>query len=701
MINRAYYATSLTNGATYGFLNMLLRAIQDTRSTHVAIAFDVRAKTFRHKLFEGYKAHRKGMPDDLAAQFADLKTVLATMKIAMLECEGYEADDVIGTIAKKTAEAGQCSTAILSADRDCLQLVGPCVELHLTKTGVTNIDIWTTDRIRREYGFAPSALIDLKALMGDKSDNIPGAAGVGEKTALTLIREYGSIEELYKTTENPKLLDQKDMVLLSKTLAAIDCNVPVEYAPETYRFTLPMSKDVFSAFRTRNFHSLCNRKNLWSVAGHCEERVVGKQPTSDEATPRQNSLTPKPTQLSFLDTPAQPATQAPQIDADLDHILVKMHNNGAKIDLVTLQQLSDKYVADINAISVRIFTLAGEKFNINSPQQLGGILYKKFGIETTQKTKTGLSTNEAVLHKIEKMHPIVPEILRYRKVYKLYSTYVQGIKNLVDTDGFVHSTFQSNTITGRLSSIEPNLQNIPRREQNASDSGGEIRSLFISRFLDGKILTADYSQIELRILAHLSGDPTMQNAFKNGRDIHEETATALGVDRRTAKAVNFGITYGQTAFGLAETLGCSVGDASRFIGDYFARFERVKTFLDECRDFAISHGYIETMFGRRRYLPELASKNQHMVGFATRAAMNMPMQGAAADIIKRAMLAIDEKMTAANLKSVMFTQIHDELVFDCPADEAETMSTLVKDCMEAAATLDVPLVATITVKETL
>jgi len=687
---------------------MFIKAIQDAKPTHVAIAFDVRAKTFRHKMFDGYKAQRKGMPDDLAAQLLDLKELLKIMKIAILEKEGFEADDVIGTVARHTSETGQCNTIILSADRDGFQLVNECTELHLTKTGVTNLDIWTPERVLAEYGIEPAQFIDLKALMGDKSDNIPGAMGVGEKTALALIKQHGNIETLFENNPPEKVSTQKDMVILSKQLATINCDVPIEYNADDFAFAFPMSQNVFKEFKKRHFHSLCNRQNLWNDGGSRSIHGIASPMARNDGGEKSHGI---PTQQSFFDTPPSAAPPAPEpqkspttpaeiLDSALEPILLKMHKNGAKIDLAALQRLSDEYSQEIETISAKIFELVGITFNINSPQQLGDVLYKKLGIETVQKTKTGYSTNESVLHKIEKMHAVVPEILKYRKVYKLYSTYIQGLRKLVDSDNFVHSTFQSNTVTGRLSSTEPNLQNIPAR----SDAAQKIRSLFISRFsgvVCGKILVADYSQIELRILAHLSGDPLMKEAFQNNRDIHAETAAALGIDRRTAKAVNFGITYGQTAFGLSETLGIPVGDATKIIENYYARFPKIKAYLDSCRDFAITHGYIETMFGRRRNLPELTSRNQHLVGFGTRAAMNMPMQGAAADIMKKAMLAIDSEITKLNLKSIMISQIHDELVFDVPADEVETMTELVKRIMQGIVTLDIPLVVDIEVGDTL
>jgi hypothetical protein len=592
--------------------------------------------------------------------------------------------------------------------------------------------------------------------MGDKSDNIPGAFGIGEKTALKLIQAHNSVEQLYKVTNNEKLLEQKDTVLLSKKLAAIDTNVPLDYDPKSFSFSLPLPKEVFDAFKARKFHSLCDRKNLWqsyvdkpngcislnytqedtsngSVAGKNGNLITEhgnglpsgvapeKTPSDDilknkppeglsrnippDDTFKAEPLTDRdPVQLSFLvledkkiSTAEVPIPPCNPIDSALEPVLAKMSLNGAKIDLEALQRLFVRYSAEITAVADQIYALAGEKFNINSPAQLGTVLYKKLGIETQQRTKNGQSTNEAVLRKIEKKSPIVSQILRYRKAYKLYSTYLQGYKNQVDANGFIHSNFKSSTSTGRLSSSEPNLQNIPAR----GNESAAIRSLFISRFTNGRILTADYSQIELRILAHLSGDELMRQAFKNSRDIHDETAHELGIDRRSAKVVNFGIIYGQTAFGLAETLGVPVANAAKIIENYFARFPRIKEFLDSCRDFAASNGYIETIYGRRRYLPELNSTNHNIVGMAARAAINMPMQGATADIIKKAMIAVDAEIVRLGYKSVLINQIHDELVFDCPYEEVSQVSLLVKNIMENVVKLDIPLAVDIKVKNTL
>lgn len=810
LINRAYYAFGTSGGitwngnptnATYGFLNMFFKAVGDIKPKYIAVAFDVRAKTFRHKMYTEYKATRKGMPDDLAVQFVDLKELLKTMGVTILECEGYEADDIIGTLSKACTHP----TIILSADRDGLQLIDDCAEVHLTKTGVTNLEIWDVARVKAEYGLTPEQLIDLKALVGDKSDNIPGATGVGEKTGLELMLEYGRLENIYDNLENireslrEKLRTSKDMVYLSRDLARINTKVPCNCNTETFIFNSPMGKQVYDAFDQRGFKSLCKRPSLWTEDFYSEPSIptapqVSENPimeikdlsqiknlldaekiaiSSDNSAYYVNNFK-IPIRMDLLSggfdeaeilTALKPIYESKiskavfdskalkekltvnnviidvklcehllstetdihkrvvtledfdylqkldsvgmlqlysQIELPLVDILVEMQKNGAKIDLKALNNVSLNLQSQIAELTSKIYAFAGENFNINSPQQLGDILFKKLGVETTRKTKTGWSTDEFELTKKAGSHPIVPQILRYRKVFKLYSTYIVGYKNLADTDGFVHSTFHNTaTVTGRLSSSEPNLQNIPVRSEDSE----LIRKLFVSRFQSGKIISADYNQIELRLLAHFSGDAVMLHAFRDNHDIHTETAmkifdvTALQVTpdmRRKAKAVNFGIVYGQGAFGLSESIGCSIGDAGKFIDKYFKEFSGVKKFLDKCRDDSIAKGYATTLFGRRRILKELSSTNNQVVQFGMRAAVNMPMQGSASDIVKKAMVNMKGKFD----KCMLIAQIHDELVFDCPPEEIETATKTVKQIMESVVQLCVPLTVNIEIKDT-
>ena len=684
LLNRAYYAFGgrgeigelsfggMPTNAVYGFLNMFIKAATDLKVSHVCVAFDLRAKTFRHHMYAAYKANRHKMPDDLAVQFEQLKDILRTMQIKIYQCEGYEGDDIIGTIAR---QAQGVEIINLTADRDALQLVAPHVELHLTKTGVTNLDVWTVERIQKEYGLEPKQLIDVKALMGDASDNIPGVAGVGEKTAISLIQKYGSLENVIAAGTNQKVNAQVPMAQLSKQLATINCHVPIQFNLDDCQFIFPFGDDVKAQFERAGFKSLLRRANLWQSGATVEQ----------------------PTPSLF----AGVKDESKAIDEQVLPILRKMSMHGLKVNVVALNNLANTLEREIIALSEEIYRLAGEKFNLNSPQELSDILQEKLGVNLTKKTKTGYSTDEEVLTKLAPNVPLAAKVLEYRGKHKLYSTYVRGYGNAVDLEGLLHTTFNiDKTATGRLSSSEPNLQNIPQRSANSA----EFRKIFVSRFPGGKIISADYSQIELRLLASFSGEQSLVDAFNQGVDIHRDTAEKMFGDpnrRRDAKAVNFGIIYGISSFGLAKDLNCSFREAAEIIKNYFATFPKVKVFLDNCAESAKRDGYIATMFGRRRYLPELYAKNNNVVAFATRAAMNMPMQGSAADIIKKAMIKIDEEFTTRGLKSLMILQIHDELVFDCVPEEIEVVQTIAKQCMENVVQLPVKLVVNVSVDNTL
>lgn len=683
LLNRAYYAFGgrgevgelsfggMPTNAVYGFLNMFIKAATDLKVKYVCVAFDLRQPTFRHLMYHDYKANRHKMPDDLAVQFNQLKDILQTMKIKIYECPGYEADDIIGTIANKVKDV---TVINLTADRDGLQLVAPNVELHLTKTGVTNLDVWTVERIEKEYGLTPQQLIDVKALMGDKSDNIPGAAGVGEKTAVALIQKYGSVESVISSGVNKKVNDCMQQVEMSKKLAAINCDVPIDFNLQDCPFVFPFGDDVKKKFEKAGFKSLL-RRDLW-ISG---PTIV------------------KPIPPLFGDV----KDESKVLDETVLPVLRKMSANGIKVDIEALNTLATKLEAEINQLENEIFNLAGESFNIKSTQALSDVLQRKLGVSLTKKTKTGFSTNEEVLTQLSPNVPLAAKVLEYRGKYKLYSTYVRGYGNAVDLEGLIHTTFNiDKTATGRLSSSEPNLQNIPQRKTDSEI----FRQIFVSRFANGKILSADYSQIELRLLAALSGEESLIDGFNRGVDIHRETAEKLFGDpnrRREAKTVNFGIIYGISSFGLAKDLHCGFHEAAEVIKNYFATFSKVKAFLDHCVASAKQNGYISTMFGRRRYIPELYATNNNVVAFATRAAMNMPMQGTAADIIKKAMVSIDNEMTERGLQSLMVLQIHDELVFDCVHDEIEVVSEIVKRHMENAVQLAVKLEVNLDVKPTL
>ena len=683
LLNRAYYAFGgrgevgelsfggMPTNAVYGFLNMFIKAATDLKVNYVCVAFDMRQPTFRHQMFKGYKANRHKMPDDLAVQFDQLKDILKAMQVKIYQYAGYEADDIIGTIAGKVEGVKVIN---LTADRDGLQLVAPNVELHLTKTGVTNLDVWTVERIQNEYGLSPRQLIDVKALMGDKSDNIPGAAGVGEKTAVALIQKYGSVESVIESGVNKKVNDSLTMVQLSKKLAEINCQVPIDFKLEDCRFVFPFSDDVKNKFEQAGFKSLL-RRNIW-VSG---ATVV------------------QPIPPLFADV----KDESKIIDDAVTPILRKMSANGVKVNVAALDALAGDLEKEIAALEADIFALAGETFNIKSTQELSDVLQRKLGVNLTKKTKTGYSTNEEVLTELSPTVPLAAKVLEYRGKYKLYSTYVRGYGNAVDLEGLIHTTFNiDKTATGRLSSSEPNLQNIPQRKVDSD----RFRQIFVSRFPNGKMLSADYSQIELRLLAALSGESSLIDAFNRGVDIHRETAEKMFGNperRREAKTVNFGIIYGISSFGLAKDLHCSFHEAAAVIKNYFLTFPKIKTFLDQCVASAKQNGYISTMFGRRRYIPELYAQNNNVVAFATRAAMNMPMQGSAADIIKKAMIKIDQEMTERGLKSLMVLQIHDELVFDCVPEEVDVLSEIVKCHMENVVQLPVKLDVNLSVDVTL
>ena len=820
LLYRAYYAFSgggvnlsyegKPTHATYGFLNMLVRALEDIRPTHLAVCFDVRGKTFRHDLYDGYKATRKPTPDDLVGQMTDTKEILGKLGIPVLQKQGFEADDLIGTLSVQS----KIPAVILTADRDLFQLIGDGVELHLTKSGVTTLDRWNEARVRDEIGITPKQMIDLKALVGDTSDNIPGCRGLGEKGSLALIREWGNIENLYGNLDSlrdvvrAKLIESQDNVYKSLALGRINTEVPLEGVAElTLKFPFPASAR--QAFEKRGFKTLLNKKSIWetqSESGILEKnvpiqivkdleelqvlikrianwsiiavqkdqefvRVYNKQeeyririlanlleggldyyeiltqlkPIFEgkielvvwDSKALAEELKPLGIMLSHVKLDVKIAKHLltsrtdlvepdnlmeinyfeklsdfgllelyENIELPLVDILIDLQQNGIQINLEALEKTAQEFNMELASLSAEIYEQAGQVFNINSPQQLGEILFKKLGLTAIEKTKTGYSTNEEVLARLSPLHPIIPPIQRFRKAQKLSSTYVQGYKKLADENGFVYTKFNNTaTVTGRLSSSEPNLQNIPARSEEAR----RIRQLFKSRFEGGKLLCADYSQIELRILAHLSGDELMCEAFRSGRDIHTETATRIfnsekevtSAERNMAKAVNFGIIYGMSSFGLSESLGIKPTEASRFIERYFAQFPKIKKFLDSCTEQAIQYGYAVTLMGRRRYLPELSSRNPHQVKFAHRAAMNMPMQGSAADIIKKAMISIHKRMRAEGFRSLMLAQIHDELVFDCVSEEIDRLSTLVKDEMEGAINLLVPLHVDVEARETL
>ena len=836
ILNRAFYGVKLLTtrdgtytNAIYGFMNILGKLLSETQPDAVVFAFDLKAKTFRHQMFEGYKAQRKGMPEELAQQLPLIKELLTDLGYLIVTKEGYEADDILGTFAKKCQEEGhQCFIA--TGDRDSLQLVSEntTVLLAHTKMGRPETLHFTPDVFREEYGTEPKGLIDIKALMGDTSDNIPGVKGIGEKTAKKLISEYNNIETVYEQLESidvtnsvrEKLRAGRADAFMSKTLATIDQNVPLEIEVED---CIPKERNEGEAFAllTRlEMNSLIKKLDLhdqgvpiMKTAETCDKQdtacaniIVCERISLDGTSPlavlpqvenesivaaalcdgdsvclwkqEDTDFAEKMKQLFLCQRPlvvydskslyrwameqgvqpqvvkedvllsayllsstaatyelpallsqyknraiqfegeeilAQAAkllslseTLRASIEANgqsallddielpLARVLASMELLGVEIDADALQEYGLLLDESIDKMQNAIYELAGEEFNINSPKQLGEILFEKLNLPSKKKTKTGYSTNAEVLESLQDKHPIIPCILEYRKVAKLKSTYVDGLKKVIGEDSRIHSHFnQTDTRTGRLSSTEPNLQNIPVR----TELGAQMRRFF--RAQEGwTLVDADYSQIELRVLAHIADDENMQAAFNSGEDIHTNTAAQvfdlppLFVTpdmRRKAKAVNFGIVYGIGAFSLAQDIGVTVAEADLYIKNYLKTFSGVQKYMDDIVAYGKEHGYVQTLYGRRRYLPELTASNKNIQNFGKRVAMNTPIQGTAADIIKIAMIRVYDRLAREERRSRLILQIHDELIVETAAGEEEAVQRIVQEEMEAAASLKVKL----------
>lgn len=836
LLYRAFYAIPhLTNSqgqptnAVYGFLNMLLKLYEQLEPQYVAVAFDKGKHTFRNNLFDGYKATRKPAPDELRPQFALIREVLACLGIHVLELEGYEGDDIIGTIARHMEQ--KLDVSVVTGDRDALQLVDDSVTVHLTKKGITNMLAVTPDVMQAEYGYTPKQVIDMKALMGDTADNIPGVPGVGEKTALKLITQFQSVEGVYDHLADvkgkklqEKLAANKDKAMLSKELATIRCDVPISYTVEMF-LPQPRKEDVTVLFHSLGFRNLLERFAAFdrfsslavktskpqltiqsistipasSLAGQCvaveaiytqdapvpdiqllaiasEKGICIIPPeqyhtymlaltTAAEVITTDGKRLSKvlshyakqpiklqdivlgaylldPTRTAYgkmylaetFDAPLQEDTEDDamrmagdalasyqiwpkekealekaglldlynQIEIPLIHTLAVMEMNGFTVDMQRLMEMKQELSLQADALEEAIYEDAGETFNINSPKQLGVILFEKLQLPVIKKTKTGYSTDSAVLDALLDKHPMISKILQFRALKKLISTYLDGMEPLVSPEtGRIYTFFnQMVTATGRLSSSDPNLQNIPIR----TEQGRKIRSLFVPGEGYDYILSGDYSQIELRLLAHLSQDPTMVDGFLKNQDIHRRTASEVfGIpwedvtpeQRSHAKAVNFGIIYGISDFGLARNISISRQQAKQYIESYFARYSTIHAYMDGLIAQAHQTGIAKTMFGRIRALPEINSKNFTRRSFAERTAMNTPIQGSAADIIKMAMNAVQQQLETQQLKSRLLVQVHDELVLEVPADEREEVQAMLKDTMEHIVSLSVPLVVDI------
>ena len=825
IVNRAFYGVRMLNApdgmptnGVYGFLSILRKLLDEEKPEAVCVAFDLKALTFRHLRYEGYKAQRKGMPEELAVQMPILKQVLDAMGILRLELEGFEADDLLGTVAAKCENNGwECR--IVTGDKDSFQLISETTHVCHVKSrmGQTTTTEYTPELFFEEYGFEPKCIIDLKALMGDASDNIPGVPGVGEKTAMALVQKYKHLETIYaeldtldvKEGMRKKLREGKDSAFLSFELATIHTDAPIEFSPEDAVWHEDYRPELYDLFKKLGFNKfiekwgisentesaatarlehlpyiedasfddimdavkaadiiavspdlsfdsleICDGKAVylarWTALGDDYTRLTSYV-FSDKVRKTGHNVKDIMTQLIseklpldgfvydtalagyLLDATAgdyglgrmsigycgaelggaeavyrlREATEKKlaqlgmtklfyDIEMPLCRVLADMQEQGFLIDRAALSSFGESLTGTIAELERAIYDQSGCEFNINSPKQLGEVLFDKLMLPAGKKTKTGWSTNADVLEKLRGKHPIVQMALDYRMLTKLKSTYADGLLKLIDSDGRIRTKFQMTvTATGRLSSTDPNLQNIPIRKE----LGSHIREMFIAS--KGNVLVdADYSQIELRLLAHISGDKHMQEAFLSGEDIHAVTAsqvfnTPLGevtsLQRSRAKAVNFGIVYGISAWSLAQDIGVMQAEAKAYMDAYLNKYDGVREYMKSVVENAKCDGYVETLYARRRYLPEIKSSNFNTRSFGERVALNMPIQGTAADIIKLAMVNVYNRLNAEGLKAKLILQVHDELICECPEDEAQTVANILREEMSGAAQLSVPL----------
>ncbi|MBE6921356.1 MAG: DNA polymerase I [Ruminococcaceae bacterium] len=822
VINRAYFGVKpLTNReglythAIYGFLNILDKLEKEEQPDAVCVSFDLHGPTFRHLKYDGYKATRHGMPEELRMQMPVMKDVLRAMNIPIYECQGWEADDVIGTVGRICSNNGwEC--VIATGDRDSLQLIDENVHVKLviSKPGQTTATLYTEEKFREEYGFEPKKMIDLKALMGDSSDNIPGVAGVGPKTATELLLKFGSLDGVYENLDDasirPKLREKlesgKENAYLSYDLATIRPEAPIDFEPKD-AIVQPYNKpELYALFQRLEFVKLIDKYGLRGAAAQapkttmaevkklprCEELPAEKLPCAvylaEDGTlgiaweKGVYTMTPMEVQMAcdcllgrldcichdmkttmhrldelgvcygefsfdtalaaydlnpsasdypvsklatnFLGTSVEDGDAAAcaealwqlksvlsaelekqgmkalyeDIELPLCSVLYRMECEGVAIDRQQLEQFGTMLCQRIEDCEKLIFGYSEGVFNINSTKQLGELLFEKLGLPPVKKTKTGYSTNAEVLEKLKDKHPIVPAIMDYRMLTKLKSTYADGLMKVIGEDGRIHTTFQNLvTATGRLSSTEPNLQNIPVR----TDLGAEIRKMFVPK--QGHVLVdADYSQIELRVLAHIADDSVMQQAFISGQDIHTVTASQVfgvapenvtALQRRHAKAVNFGIVYGISEFSLSEDIGVSRWEAREYIDSYLANYSGVRRYMKQVVSDARESGFTQTLFGRKRHIPELSASNFMVRQSGERMALNTPIQGTAADLIKLAMIRVDKALHEQFPEAKLLLQVHDELIVECPESIAQDVAQLVSREMEGIAKLKVPLTA--------
>lgn len=812
IMNRAFYGIRMltsskgfpTNALT-GFMNIYFKLLKEERPDRIAAAFDLKAPTFRHKLYSEYKGTRHAMPEDLAAQMPIIKQILKTLGVPVVELEGYEADDIIGTLSRAAADIG-ADCVISTGDRDSFQLVND----HVTVRLATNKEdiLYTPDKIREQYGVNPREMLEVKALMGDTSDNIPGVTGIGEKTALSLIQKYHSVQFIYEhlaeidvtKSVRTKLESGKSDAELSRTLGEICLTAPISENLDDYCFADGDKSEVLGILQDLGMNSAIKKLNLEGVLAKSVSisapqkssendsvkprfapdstkydvdalnvileggKIVvyrGTEPLDEDLKSVLESDEPKHTDnakaiytecinagfdlknVTFDATLAAYLLNvnagsydlervcaenkidfdsfAPiksiislnealfkricelgelkvlqEIEIPLAKVLASMEHDGIALDIDGLNKFGEEILPKINEIEQEVHRLAGHEFKISSPKQLSTVLFEELGLPAGKKTKTGFSTDAETLEELINAHPIISPILEYRRLTKLYNTYVKGLQNAVSDDGRMYTTFkQTETRTGRISSAEPNIQNIPVR----TEIGRNFRKFFVAS--PGKVLVdADYSQIELRVLASLAEDEVMIRTFSEGRDIHSETAASVFGQpadsddpdlRRKAKAVNFGIVYGIGAFSLANDIGTSVGDAKRYIDDYLAHFSGVKRYMERVCADSEKDGYSMTLFGRRRFIPEILSTNKTVKALGKRIAMNSPIQGTAADIIKIAMIHVFNRLNSELPEAKLILQVHDELIVECPEASADTALRILKEEMESAVSLAVPL----------
>ncbi len=688
LLHRAFHATpplttskgELVN-AVYGFTVMLMKVLDDELPDYIAVAWDMRAPTFRHVAYEGYKANRGPADETLSGQYDRVHELVGVFNIPEFKLPGFEADDLVGALAKQAIKKDKdLEVRIITGDKDIMQLIDKRIKVMMPRKTITDVSIYGEEEFMARFGFDPILMIDYKGLAGDPSDNIPGVSGIGDVTASKLIQKYGTVEEIYKHLgeiggRTQKLLEEgEESAKMSKQLATIETDIPIKLdlkACQVNKFDPNKIKDLFEELE---FRSLISK--IKGLEESHPELVSGsetlKQVQSDKGP--QNQAT---TDLDQLVIP----------------ILEKMTEVGVLVDVKFLERLGDELKKKLIDLERDIYKYVGHEFNINSPKQLSVILFDELNLPVMKKTKTGRSTDEETLTDLHDHHPVIPCLLEYRKLYKLISTYIDALPKYVKDDGRVHSTFNvEGAATGRLSSTNPNLQNIPIR----GEVGSELRKAFIVP-KDKVLLAADYSQIELRIMAHLSGDVNLMKAFEDNTDIHAVTASKIfkiPVDqinkdqRMVGKTMNFATLYGQGARALSKQLGVDYATAKNYIEEYFAQFPKVKDWMQKTLDQGYKTGFVETISGRRRYIPELQGANKFLKSFGERAAINHPVQGSSADMIKKAMVLIDKELTD---KAQMILQVHDELLFEVDPKELDETAKMIKEKMEGSMTLDVPV----------